>query len=83
MVQDPHPPLPAEMSQVCPIFSEALTIQSMSDFLLACLQKDEAQRPTAKELLSHPWIVKALETIVTPDSISLIHVAQELMEEYH
>jgi len=34
-----------------------------SDFLSKCLQKDPANRPTADQLLKHPWIEKGLKNI--------------------
>ena len=44
MVDDPHPPLPANISASC------------QDFLLKCFVKDFAKRPTATQLLGHEWI---------------------------
>lgn len=32
--------------------------QEMNDFLAACLTKDPNMRPTAKQLLTHPWLKK-------------------------
>ncbi len=46
MVEDPHPPFPDTLSP------------DLRDFLLQCFQKDVKKRPTAKQLLSHVWIVK-------------------------
>ncbi|KAL9258940.1 MAP3K epsilon protein kinase 1-like protein [Drosera capensis] len=45
IVQDDHPPIPDWLSS------------EMSDFLRQCFQKDAKQRPDAKTLLSHPWIL--------------------------
>lgn len=32
--------------------------EDMNDFLAQCLTKDANQRPTAKQLLTHPWILR-------------------------
>jgi len=45
MVNDPHPPLPPNISQ------------PLRDFLLQCFTKEIQKRPTAIMLLEHPWIV--------------------------
>jgi len=44
IVQDKHPPIPNDISD------------EMRDFLLNCFQKDPAARPSAEELLQHPWV---------------------------
>ena len=44
IVEDDHPPLPATISD------------NLKDFLLQCFRKDADKRPTATELLNHPWI---------------------------
>eukprot|EP01133_Synstelium_polycarpum_P011482 gene11482-13387_t len=44
MVNNPHPPLPANISQ------------ELKGFLLACFVRDINKRPTASQLLEHPWI---------------------------
>lgn len=43
IVEDDHPPLP-EVSEL------------MHDFLLCCFQKHPQDRPSATELLDHPWL---------------------------
>ncbi|PRW61538.1 MAP3K epsilon kinase 1-like isoform X2 [Chlorella sorokiniana] len=51
IVQDPHPPLPADVSS------------GMRDFLLKCFQKDPAARPSARQLLQHSWITYNRRTL--------------------
>ncbi|KAL5761355.1 hypothetical protein ACOSP7_017619 [Xanthoceras sorbifolium] len=45
IVQDEHPPIPDSLSP------------DITDFLRQCFKKDARQRPDAKTLLSHPWIL--------------------------
>jgi len=47
LVQDPHPPLPSGIST------------KLTDFLLACFQKEPLIRVSASELLNHKFIVEA------------------------
>ncbi|KAK9469037.1 kinase-like domain-containing protein [Lipomyces arxii] len=47
IVHDEHPPLPAAISP------------TLHDFLMRCFQKDPLRRPSARELLRHPWIRNA------------------------
>ena len=44
IVKDPHPPFPDDVSP------------ELREFLLSVFQRDPAQRPTAPQLLTHPWI---------------------------
>ncbi|EGG25106.1 putative protein serine/threonine kinase [Cavenderia fasciculata] len=44
MVNNPHPPIPANISA------------ELKSFLLACFMRDINKRPTANQLLEHPWI---------------------------
>lgn len=44
MVNDPHPPLPPNISP------------ELKHFLQACFVRDINRRPTASQLLEHPWI---------------------------
>lgn len=37
----------------------------LTDFLSKCFQKDPARRPTAKDLLKHPFIVKNCDIVVS------------------
>lgn len=50
IVSDAHPPLPTAISS------------DLEDFLLRCFNKDVASRVSAKELLSHRWILKYRQT---------------------
>ncbi|XP_074307705.1 MAP3K epsilon protein kinase 1-like isoform X2 [Silene latifolia] len=51
IVQDENPPIPDGLSA------------DMSDFLRLCFKKDARQRPDAKMLLSHPWILNYRRTL--------------------
>lgn len=46
IVMEDHPPLPLGISA------------ALEDFLLKCFKKEENLRPTADQLLQHPWIQK-------------------------
>eukprot|EP01102_Stenamoeba_stenopodia_P011313 TRINITY_DN345_c1_g6_i2.p1 TRINITY_DN345_c1_g6~~TRINITY_DN345_c1_g6_i2.p1 ORF type:complete len:625 (-),score=107.10 TRINITY_DN345_c1_g6_i2:199-2073(-) len=46
MTKDLHPPLPDE-SQLTP---------NLKDFLMKCFERDVTLRPTADDLLRHPWV---------------------------
>eukprot|EP01155_Anaeramoeba_flamelloides_P024646 Anaeramoba_flamelloidesa810687_63.p1 GENE.a810687_63~~a810687_63.p1 ORF type:complete len:170 (-),score=48.45 a810687_63:135-644(-) len=51
--------------------------KNANDFLACCLEKNPEKRPTAEELLKHPWIVKAKKTTVTlPDLIEKTKIAR-------
>ncbi|KAL6047728.1 MAP kinase kinase, variant 2 [Balamuthia mandrillaris] len=52
IVSDKHPPLPENISD------------DLADFLLKCWRKDPNHRPSAVELLEHPWIVNAKDTVI-------------------
>ncbi|KAI7867648.1 kinase-like domain-containing protein [Spinellus fusiger] len=45
IVEDDHPPLPTTVSK------------PLRDFLMACFRKDPLDRPSAKQLLKHPWMI--------------------------
>ncbi|KAI5582154.1 hypothetical protein BDE02_07G067200 [Populus trichocarpa] len=47
IVQDDNPPIPDSLSP------------DITDFLRQCFKKDATQRPDAKTLLSHPWILNS------------------------
>jgi len=64
MVEDKHPPLPPSCSQ------------ELSDFLLACFVRNEHKRPSARELLQSPWILRGLAMAMTP-----VEVVQAQLEE--
>ncbi|KAI8374574.1 kinase-like domain-containing protein [Radiomyces spectabilis] len=46
IVEDDHPPFPENASEL------------MCDVLRACFQKNPKDRPTAAQLLEHPWIIQ-------------------------
>ena len=48
IVNDPHPPIPDGTSP------------ALTDFLLLCFRRDTAQRPSARELQTHPWLALLL-----------------------
>lgn len=48
IVEDRHPPLPDNISD------------TMKSFLKCCFKKDPRKRPTAADLLEHPWIKRNL-----------------------
>ena len=50
IVQDEHPPLPADLSP------------SLHSFLSRCFTRDPERRPTASELRRHEWLVESPET---------------------
>lgn len=66
-----HPPLPDE-SQL-----SRLGI----DFLRKCFVRDPRKRPTAEELLKHPWIDNYVEH-VTEDAISPLYPPREQEEDW-
>jgi serine/threonine protein kinase len=45
--------------------------KSFNDFLELCLKKKHSERPTAKELLEHPFIRKARSTAILQDLIDM------------
>lgn len=49
MIMDPtkSPPIPGEVSAEC------------QDFIRRCLTREYAERPTAQDLLAHPWLAAA------------------------
>ncbi|OQR98450.1 protein kinase [Achlya hypogyna] len=52
---------------------------AFSDFLALCLKKNAADRPTAKELLAHPFVKKDVERLETTHAAGL-PVLQELVD---
>eukprot|EP01104_Vermistella_antarctica_P008847 TRINITY_DN2252_c0_g1_i23.p1 TRINITY_DN2252_c0_g1~~TRINITY_DN2252_c0_g1_i23.p1 ORF type:complete len:637 (+),score=158.65 TRINITY_DN2252_c0_g1_i23:634-2544(+) len=44
MVNDPHPPIPCDLTA------------DLTDFLMVCFRKNPANRPSASELMDHPFI---------------------------
>ncbi|KAJ9512924.1 hypothetical protein QJQ45_029056 [Haematococcus lacustris] len=51
IVQDEQPPLPDDLTPM------------LADFLRQCFQKDPRRRPTAAQLLQHPWIQQNRRTL--------------------
>ncbi|KAI7895905.1 uncharacterized protein EV154DRAFT_494138 [Mucor mucedo] len=58
IVEDPIPPLPDSISD------------EMKSFLTACFQKDPQLRPSAHELLHHPWILQNQQRIRKTETYS-------------
>ncbi|XP_062112960.1 MAP3K epsilon protein kinase 1-like [Humulus lupulus] len=54
IVQDEHPPIPDSLSL------------DITDFLRQCFKKDARQRPDAKTLLSHPWVLNGRRVLPSP-----------------
>ncbi len=52
ILTDEHPPLPENISE------------NLVDFLKKCFNKDPTKRPTARELLNHPWIKNPNKKVV-------------------
>ena len=57
IVQDPHPPLPASISK------------DLTSFLELCFIKDPLKRPSARDMLSHKWIVSVSTYGPTPSPL--------------
>eukprot|EP01132_Coremiostelium_polycephalum_P003140 gene3140-3926_t len=58
MVNNPHPPIPANISP------------DLKGFLLACFVRDINKRPTATQLLEHPWIKQHYDPSFDPKAKS-------------
>ncbi len=66
IVQDDHPPLPEGISGVRCLHAVARARlrecahdparQPLEEFLFRCFNKDPLNRPSAEELLRHPWL---------------------------
>lgn len=70
IVADSHPPLPPNISP------------DLADFLLQCWRKDPLERPTAKQLLEHPWLRIAHQSDVQAGGTSL-ETARSWIEDYN
>jgi len=53
----------------------------MNDFLALCLQKDPNSRPTADELMDHPFVKQAVQDLETAHPRGYSHLIEELVEE--
>lgn len=62
MVQDECPPLPMNITS------------ELEDFLHKCFQKDPANRPTADNLLCHPWIRRLLRKLKKSKTVDEIEI---------
>lgn len=62
MVNDPHPPMPKEISGVCISTFDVNVVlnfpstKNLEAFLKGCFIRDAVQRPTATNLLNSDWI---------------------------
>ncbi|MDP2436719.1 MAG: protein kinase, partial [archaeon] len=67
MVSEDRPPLPDDISS------------ELEQFFLACFEKDPRKRPTASNLLDHPWILKFSRRSRDrpPESSDVISVPQQ------
>ena len=73
LVQDPHPPMPGGISG------------KLTDFLLACFQKEPLIRVSASELLNHKFILDTREspgytTVPTPTNVAEVDEEEELVD---
>jgi hypothetical protein len=68
MVEDAHPPLPAEIPQ------------DFEEFLLGCFLKDEKARFTAAELLVHPWLSRH-SVLISQDGVTGNDMAKDGLED--
>lgn len=59
IVKERRPPLPKPCSD------------ELADFLSKCWNKEPSKRPSAKELLSHPWITNAVPPESKPEQVVL------------
>ncbi|KAJ3161776.1 hypothetical protein HDU86_006547 [Geranomyces michiganensis] len=70
IVEDDSPPLPPDISP------------ELSDFFSKCFQRDTSKRATAKELLSHEWIVKKYKDAQTAEeSLKLLEIGNLVIQE--
>lgn len=66
-----HPPLP-EPGQLSPLGI---------NFIKRCLTIDPSQRPSATELMEHPWMVEFRETFLNDESEGLTNPSAEISEQ--
>lgn len=46
------------MEEDCPLPPKGTCSPELCDFVAQCMRKDPWQRPTAEQLLSHPFVVQ-------------------------
>jgi len=68
IVQDPHPPIPENISE------------ELNRFLMSCFNKDYKERPSCDVLFNHPWI-KSIENTKEPKTI--LEFTQMILEHNH
>lgn len=57
-ISEQHPPLP-NASELSPLGT---------DFIEQCFELDPSERPSAVELLEHPWLAPMVQQMVRPKS---------------
>lgn len=72
--------LQPDISHPCSSLSIALSFPALADaardFIQACLQRDEKKRPTAEQLLDHPWLQDELAVSDVPFSDTIVQRLQ-------
>jgi serine/threonine protein kinase len=76
IVVDEFPPLPENIPE------------NLKSFLLQCFIKDQQKRPTAKELLNHPWITtppnrKMFKKILHENTVAHIAIPSSIMQDWN
>jgi len=72
IIQDDHPTLPENISE------------PLKNFLLLCFNKNPNKRPSAQELLNHPWIKNSKRNNAKEKGLSSMSVGGEkALKELH